>query len=47
MLSQIEVAAMVRELKTSIDEADSVRLRKLIASRVEGYHMQETDSQTG
>jgi len=43
MLSQIEVAAMLRELNGSISSADSVRLRKLIAARVEGYHVQESD----
>jgi len=47
MLSQIEVAAMVRELNGSISAADSARLRKLIAARVEGYHLQESDSQAG
>ena len=46
MLSQIEVAAMVRELKGSIDDADAVRLRRLIATRVEGYHIQESVIQT-
>jgi FlaA1/EpsC-like NDP-sugar epimerase len=46
MLSQIEVAAMVRELKGSIDDADAVRLRQLIATRVEGYHIQESVIQT-
>ena len=45
MLSQIEVASMVRELQGSIIEADTVRLRRLIAARVEGYHVQENDSQ--
>jgi len=45
MLSQIEVASMVRELQGSITEADTVRLRRLIAARVEGYHVQENDSQ--
>jgi FlaA1/EpsC-like NDP-sugar epimerase len=44
MLSQIEVAAMVRELTGSIIDADAVRLRKLIATRVEGYHVQENSS---
>lgn len=44
MLSQIEVAAMVRELNGAISAADSDRLRKLIATRVEGYHIQEWDA---
>jgi FlaA1/EpsC-like NDP-sugar epimerase len=44
MLSQIEVAAMLRELQGSINDADSGRLRKLIAARVEGYHLQESVS---
>ncbi len=43
MLSQIEVASMLRELQGSIVEADKVRLRKLIAARVDGYHVQEGD----
>ena len=47
MLSQIEVAAMIRELNGSISSADSVRLRKLIAARVEGYHVPESDSHAG
>ena len=45
MLSQIEVASMLRELHGSITEADTRRLRRLIAARVEGYHVQEEDSQ--
>jgi FlaA1/EpsC-like NDP-sugar epimerase len=47
MLSQIEVAAMLRELVGAITDTDSVRLRKLIAARVEGYHVQENDIQVG
>jgi FlaA1/EpsC-like NDP-sugar epimerase len=43
MLSQIEVASMLRELQGSIVEADKVRLRRLIAARVEGYHVQGVD----
>jgi hypothetical protein len=35
---------MVRELTGSIIDADAVRLRKLIATRVEGYHVQENSS---
>jgi len=34
---------MLRELEGAIFEADKVRLRKLIAARVEGYHVQESD----
>lgn len=41
MLSQIEVAAMLRELKASIAEGDIGRLRRLIATKVEGYHLQD------
>lgn len=44
MLSQIEVASMLRELKGCIAEADKARLRRLIAARVDGYHVQESDS---
>ena len=43
-LSQIEVAAMMRELNKSIIDADTGRLRKLIFLRVEGYHAQEADT---
>lgn len=41
MLSQIEVVAMLRELQGAIDEADTARLRRLIAEKVEGYHVQD------
>lgn len=43
MLSQIEVASMLRDLQVSITDADTSRLRRLIAVRVEGYHVQEDD----
>lgn len=42
-LSQIEVAAMLRELKSSLVEGDIGRLRRLIAAKVEGYHVQDPD----
>jgi FlaA1/EpsC-like NDP-sugar epimerase len=45
MLSQIEVASMMRELEMSITYADTARLRRLIVARVDGYHVQEHDSQ--
>jgi FlaA1/EpsC-like NDP-sugar epimerase len=41
MLSQIEVALMLRELQGSITEADTMRLRRLIETRIEGYHVPE------
>jgi len=41
MLSEIEVVSMIRELEASIATADTTRLRKLIATRVEGYHIQD------
>ncbi|MFT6676146.1 MAG: FlaA1/EpsC-like NDP-sugar epimerase [Sulfitobacter sp.] len=44
MLSQIEVASMLRELQGAINEADTMRLRRLIAARVEGYHVQSDKS---
>ncbi|GAA6177805.1 polysaccharide biosynthesis protein [Sulfitobacter pacificus] len=37
MLSQIEVASMLNEVNQSIDTADTLRLRRLIQKRVEGY----------
>lgn len=42
MLSQIEVAAMLRELNKALDGGDTAALRKLIETRVDGYHRQET-----
>ena len=47
MLSQIEVAAMIKELQASITDADAQRLRNLIVARVDGYHVQTDSSQTG
>jgi FlaA1/EpsC-like NDP-sugar epimerase len=47
MLSQIEVASMIRELKASVEEADAARLRRLIRARVDGYHIEVTDSYIG
>jgi FlaA1/EpsC-like NDP-sugar epimerase len=44
MLSQIEVAAMIRELQGAIEQGDAQRLRAMIAARVEGYHIQEQES---
>jgi len=45
MLSQIEIAAMLREIRASIDEGDNQRLRRLIQARVEGYHQQMDEPQ--
>ncbi|MDB9707889.1 polysaccharide biosynthesis protein [Planktotalea frisia] len=42
-LSQIEVAAMLRELNKSLDAGDAPALRRLIEARVEGYHRQEEE----
>lgn len=44
-LSQLEVASMMRELQSCIREADTRRLRALVAARVEGYHMQDCPEQ--
>lgn len=41
MLSQIEVAAMLRELNKALESSDAAALRKLIEARVDGYHKQE------
>ena len=41
MLSQIEVAAILRELNKVLEAGDSQSLRKLIEVYVEGYHKQE------
>lgn len=43
MLSQIEVAAMLRELARALDRMDTEILRGLVQARVEGYHLQEND----
>ncbi|MFT6253658.1 MAG: FlaA1/EpsC-like NDP-sugar epimerase [Sulfitobacter sp.] len=43
MLSQIEVASMMRELKRAISEGDATCLRQLMVMRVEGYHVQKDD----
>lgn len=45
MLSQIEVASMLKELQTSISEASTPKLRKLVQARVEGYHQQGPETQ--
>lgn len=39
-LSQLEVAGMLGEVRASVDSNDAARLRKLIQSRVDGYHQQ-------
>lgn len=41
MLSQIEVAAMLRELDKALEAGDAEALRKMIEARVDGYHKQE------
>ena len=40
MLSQLEIASMIEELQASITDADALRLRRLIAAKVDGYHVQ-------
>lgn len=47
MLSQIEVAAMIKELQASITDANAKRLRNLIVAKVEGYHLQKDESKLG
>lgn len=42
MLSQLEVASMIRELRICVENGDVARLRTLIEARVEGYHRQTT-----
>lgn len=41
MLSEIEIAAMLRELRKALDSGDTTGLRKLIEARVDGYHRQD------
>ncbi len=43
MLSQIEVAAMLRELGRALSENDPDRLFRLIQDRVEGFHRQNLE----
>ena len=38
MLSQLEVAGMVKELQASVDSGDADRFRVLVENRVDGYH---------
>lgn len=38
-LSQIEVAAMMREIRSAIDSSDVARVRKAVEGYVSGYHM--------
>ena len=40
MLSQLEIALMIEELQAPITDADALRLRRLIAAKVDGYHVQ-------
>ena len=41
MLSQLEVAGMLKELQAGVTEGDTARLRALIEKRVDGYHQAE------
>lgn len=43
MLSQLEVAAMLRELQTALSTDDKAKVRHLVKTRVEGYHQQVVD----
>ena len=38
------LVSMLRELQNCISGADTQRLRDLIATRVEGYHIQEAEA---
>lgn len=42
MLSQIEIATMLRELGKALEKGDAQALRKLIEACVDGYHKQES-----
>lgn len=46
VLSEIEVAALIRELRQAVAAGDEAAARGLIARRVEGYHIPETRRQT-
>ena len=40
-LSQLEVAGIVREIHACVEAGDAVRLRKMIETRVDGYHRRD------
>ena len=40
-LSQLEIDAMLRELRAALADGDSDRLRRLIAAKVEGFHVEK------
>ena len=42
MLSQLEVAGMLKELQSSVSDGDAARLRGLVVKRVDGYQTPET-----
>jgi FlaA1/EpsC-like NDP-sugar epimerase len=44
MLSQIEIAATLKELQRSIELGNPELLRELILSKVEGYHLQSKEA---
>lgn len=44
MLSQIEVAYMLREISSAVKIADAIQLRRLVQAYVEGYHQQVSES---
>lgn len=41
ILSQIEVASILKEMRLFVDEGDEERLRQLINTRVDGFHQHE------
>lgn len=41
MLSQIEVASMLRDLDTALELSDTAALRALVKAHVDGYHQQD------
>ncbi|WP_375175144.1 polysaccharide biosynthesis protein [Pseudooceanicola sp.] len=46
-LSEIEVAAMLKELRTAVAACDPARVRQLILTRVDGYHTRDGAGQVG
>lgn len=40
-LSELEVTAMLRELSQALEARDAQRLRRLVVTRVDGYHIQK------
>ena len=45
-LSEIEIASLLRDTQAAIAQGDAAAMRRIIATRVEGYHLPESESGT-